>query len=148
MQEDDRQEREIQREPDPQTLAEIQQREEMLRLQEEQLRLAEEERRIADTQKFIVLEKMIRGVYFLVGALQVLLLLRFGLCLLGANPDNQVALVLYRLSSPFYAPFSNLFGSAECAAGRPVFDVNLIVALIVYAVLAWLFAKLLRVVWS
>ncbi|MBD2577840.1 YggT family protein [Oscillatoria sp. FACHB-1406] len=141
MHDDERQEQEIQRELDPQSLAEIQKREEMLRLQEE-------ERRIADTQKFLVLEKMIRGVYFLVGALQVLLILRFSLCLLGANPDNQVALVLYKLSSPFYAPFSNLFGNPECAAGRPVFDVNLIVALVVYAVLAWLFAKLLRVFWS
>lgn len=148
MHDDDRHEREIQPNPEPLAPAELQKREEMLRLQEEQLRLAEEERRIAETQKFLVLEKMIRGIYFLVGALQVLLFLRFGLCLSGANPDNQVALVLYKLSSPFYAPFANLFTNAECAAGRPVFDFNLIVALVVYAILAWLFAKLLRVVWS
>lgn len=139
MQDGDRQDenREIQRE----TLRERQEREEMLRLQEE-------ERRLAEAQKQAILGKMIQGIYYLLGALEILLFLRFTLCVSGANPTNQVAQALYTLSNPFYAPFSTLFGNPECAAGVAVFDVNLVVAMAVYALLTWLVVRLLRIVWS
>ncbi|MDY7013267.1 MAG: YggT family protein [Cyanobacteriota bacterium] len=119
-----------------------------LRQQEERLRLQEEERRLAESQKQAVLTKMIQGIYYLVGALELLLLLRFVLCSSGANPENQVARAIYTLSFPFYGPFATLFGSPECAAGVPVFDVNLLVAMAVYALLTWLVVKLLRLIWS
>jgi YggT family protein len=119
-----------------------------VRASEEMLRLQEEERRLAEAQKQAVLSKMIQGIYYLVGALELLLLLRFVLCLSGANPDNQVASAIYRLSYPFYSPFSTLFGSPECAAGVPVFDVNLLVAMAVYSLLTWLVVKLLRLIWT
>ncbi|MDY6784828.1 MAG: YggT family protein [Cyanobacteriota bacterium] len=119
-----------------------------IRASEERLRLQEEERHLAEVQKQAVLAKMIQGIYYLVGALELLLSLRFVLCLTGANPDNQVANAIYTLSYPFYTPFSTLFGSPECGAGVSVFDVNLLVAMAVYSLLTWLVVKLLRLIWS
>ena len=86
-------------------------------------------------------------IYYTVGALLILLLLRFLLRLFGANPENTFAQVIYGLSEPFVAPFSTLFISPASSSG-PIFDVNLLVAMPVYALLAWLVGQLVRLIWS
>lgn len=121
-------------------------RQQQLRLEEEERRLEEEERRMAMAQRTHTLEKIINGVYFLVIALEVLLGIRWVLLLSGANPENQFARFIYTLSAPFVAPFSNLFTSPSFGAGRSVFDINLIVAIAVYALLAILVVRLIRTI--
>ena len=121
-------------------------RQEELRRQEG-LRLQAEERRLAVLRRDIMVERTISIIYYLVGALLVLLLIRFILRLLAANPDNQFASVIYGLSGPFMAPFSTLFISPT-SGGVSIFDVNILIAMVAYAVLAWLVGRLIRVVWS
>ena len=122
-------------------------RQEELRRQEG-LRLQAEERRLAGLRRDIMVERTISIIYYLVGALLVLLLIRFILRLLAANPDNQFASVIYGLSGPFMAPFSTLFISPTSGGGVSIFDVNILIAMVAYAVLAWLVGRLIRVVWS
>jgi len=106
---------------------------------EEAERLRQEERRIGAAQRRTLFARIVNSIYFLVGLLEVLLGLRFFLQLSGANPNNAFAQTIYGISDPFVAPFSPLFiSSAEDAgavAGKNIFDVNLLIAMAVYAIL-------------
>ncbi|MGA7935939.1 MAG: YggT family protein, partial [Kovacikia sp.] len=79
-----------------------------------------------------------------VGLLEVLLILRFVLRLTGANAQNTFAQFIYNLSEPFVAPFSTLFISPTVRDGVNIFDVNLMVAIVVYALLGWMAILLVR----
>lgn len=82
-------------------------------------------------------------IYLLFGILQVLLGIRFILGLLGANPAAGFAQFIYGITAPFLAPFVGLFGEPRFEGS--VFEWNVLVAIVVYAVLAWLLAKLVTV---
>ncbi|AFY67184.1 YggT family protein [Geitlerinema sp. PCC 7407] len=115
--------------------------------QREELRLREEEWRMSVAFREARVNRAVSVIYYTVGALLILLLLRFLLRLFGANPENTFAQVIYGLSEPFAAPFSTLFISPASSSG-PIFDVNLLVAMPVYALLAWLVGQLVRLIWS
>ena len=82
------------------------------------------------------------GVYLLLGILEALLGIRFVLGLLGANPAASFAQFIYRITEPFLAPFVGLFGKPRFEGS--VFDWNVLVAMLVYALIAWL---LVKIVW-
>lgn len=79
-------------------------------------------------------------IYLIFSVLEALLAIRFALQLLGANPQSGFASLIYGLTGPFLLPFAGLFG--EPAAGGSVVEVNTIVAMIVYPLLAWLLVRL------
>lgn len=118
-------------------------RQQAIHLEEEQLRLLEEERRISLARRNLVFRRIINGIYFLIGALEVLLCLRFLLRLSGANPDNQFANAIYGLSDPFAAPFTGLFNSF--GGGHYIFDITLLIAMLVYGLLGFLAVLLVNV---
>ena len=109
---------------------------------EEELRLRDEERRIAAAKQNAAIARIVQLIYFAVGALAVLLALRVVLRLFGANPDNQFAKVIHDLSNPFVAPFATLFGTPELGKSV-VLDTNALVAIVAYAILAWLVGRLI-----
>ncbi|WP_346290019.1 YggT family protein [Sphaerothrix gracilis] len=120
------------------------------RLQEEaeRRRLHREEQYVESAQQNAIARKFEQGIYFLVGALELLLLLRFILRLSGANPANTFANVIYNLSEPFIAPFSTLFISPTFNGNLNIFDVNLLVAMLSYLVLMFLVIWLVRIISS
>ena len=79
------------------------------------------------------------GIYLLFGILEGLLAIRFVLPLLGANPAAGFAQLIYSITKPFLAPFVGLFGTAHF--GASVFEVNPLVAILVYALIAWVLVK-------
>lgn len=81
-----------------------------------------------------------RIVYYVGGALLVLLAMRFVLLLLGASRGSGFVDFIYSLSGVFVAPFNGIFD--EPTYGESVFDSATIVAMIVYAVLMVGIAKL------
>lgn len=82
-----------------------------------------------------------RVVWYIAGILLVLLAFRFVLALLGANPNNAFANFIYDLSYPFVAPFFSLFGY-NLQYGVSRFETYTLVAMAVYAIIAWGIAKL------
>jgi uncharacterized protein YggT (Ycf19 family) len=112
----------------------------------ERRRLHQEEHRLKVARRQAVVDRAVSIIYFLVGALEILLLLRFFLRLSNANLENQFAQFIYDFSAPFVAPFSTLFISPTF--GNAIFDVNLLVAMIVYALLGWLVGRLIQIVWG
>ncbi len=127
-------------------LQELRQQEEHLHRRIEGIQLEEEERRIAEVRRRLALSKTNQVIYYLMGALGVLLILRVLLRLLGANPDNQFAGFIYALSSPFVTPFETLFTTPTF--GNSAFEFNALIAIAVYGLLTWLVIRLLELIWN
>jgi hypothetical protein len=76
-----------------------------------------------------------RIVVFGFGIVQVLILLRILLLLVGANDDSAIVAAIYNVSGLFVAPFDNVLGRETVRNGGSVLDVAAVVALIGWTVL-------------
>lgn len=85
-----------------------------------------------------------RIIWYIVGVLLAILAFRFVLALLGANPSNPFANFIYSVSHPFVAPFFSLFGY-KLQYGVSRFEVYTLVAMAVYAVIAYGLAQLVMI---
>lgn len=85
-----------------------------------------------------------RIVYFIAGIILAILAFRFILSMLGANRDNGFADFIYSFSYPFVAPFFGLFGY-EVEYGVSRFEIETLVAMAVYALIAYAIAKMIRI---
>ena len=86
--------------------------------------------------------KATRLVWLLFGILEALIALRIGLKLIGANPASPIAVFIYGFTSLFLFPFTGLTGTP--AAGGMVLEVSSMIAMLVYALIAW---ALERIIW-
>lgn len=88
---------------------------------------------------------VLSAIWWLVGALEVLLAIRFVLKLLGANPNSGFTQIIYTLSGIFAAPFTGIFSTPTTEGDITVsfFETATIVAMIVYALVGWGIVKLL-----
>ena len=86
-------------------------------------------------------------VYYFFGALEILLAFRLILKLTGANIYSAFVGLIYGLTGIFILPFQGIFhqGYTQGLVTTSVLEPSTIVALIVYAVLAWGIVKLLRI---
>lgn len=89
------------------------------------------------------LGQLVRVAWFFVGLIEGLLALRFGLALLGANPANGFAALVYSISWPFVAPFRTLFG-VPAAAGS-VLETYTLMAMVVILFVWWIAMRLIGV---
>lgn len=76
-------------------------------------------------------------VWFLVGIVVTILLIRFALALLGANLENQFASFVYSLSDPFVAPFRGLLQIGEFQAGVSRFEIETLLSAFIYLLIGW-----------
>jgi uncharacterized membrane protein len=86
-------------------------------------------------------------ISFLVGLLEMILALRAAFRLLGASQDNSFTQFLYNLSHLFVAPFNGIFHD-QALGTRSVFELSTLIAMLVYALLAWGLVALSRVVFA
>jgi len=84
-----------------------------------------------------LVQRIVEIVWYLVGLLTALLLIRFVLALLGANLANQFASWIYTITDPFVTPFRGLLQIGQFHAGIGRIEVETIVAIIVYAIIGW-----------
>ncbi len=84
-------------------------------------------------------------IYYILGLIEVLLGLRFLFMLLGANPRSGFTSFIYMLSGVFISPFTGIFNPLTTAGlvSRSVFDPATIVAMLIYALIAWGIVRLL-----
>jgi YggT family protein len=88
--------------------------------------------------------KLQQAVYLLFAILEGLLAIRFVLRVLSANPNAGFASFVYGVTAPFMAPFAGLFGTPSYAGS--VFDWNVLVAILVYALIAWVAARIVGII--
>ncbi|WP_088228014.1 YggT family protein [Desulfosporosinus sp. FKB] len=86
-------------------------------------------------------------VYYVLGVLEVLFTFRLIFKLLGANPLSPFVSLIYAVTQVFLAPFSGIFPSAVTKGleTQSVLESSTIIAMIVYAVLAWGVLKLIDI---
>jgi len=96
----------------------------------------------SDQRSFVV--KLTQLVWLLFGILEALIGLRVILKLIAANPNSPFAALVYQLSGLFVWPFSGL--TRTPAAAGMVLDIPSIIAMLVYAVVAWVIVRLIWIV--
>lgn len=80
-------------------------------------------------------------VWYIVGLIETLLILRFFLKLFGANPEAGFTQFIYGATSIFAAPFFLVFGASQVEGS--VFEWSTLLAMAVYLLVAWLIVKAL-----
>lgn len=83
-----------------------------------------------------------RVVWFVFGAIEVLIATRFVLELLGANAAAGFVQFIYGLSNIFMAPFIAILGTARVSGAT--FEWSALLAIAVYALIAWGIVALIR----
>jgi uncharacterized protein YggT (Ycf19 family) len=86
-----------------------------------------------------------RIVWLVAAIILALLSLRFVFALFGANPNNSLAHFIYTTSHPFVAPFFNLFNYNYVDNGVGRVEIFTLVAILVYALIAAIIARLVSV---
>ncbi len=86
-------------------------------------------------------------VYFFFGALEILLAFRLVLKLTGASIASSFVGLIYGLTGSFILPFEGMFrkGYTQGVETTSVLEPATLVAIVVYAVLAWGIVKLIRI---
>jgi hypothetical protein len=106
------------------------------------LNLDEKKRGIAVANQNSVVARIVNIVYFLFGALELLLAVRLILYLIGANLDNSFASFITDLSDPFVALFASLLKNPTLGT-TGVFEVTTLIAMLVYTIVVWLMSRLI-----
>jgi len=83
-----------------------------------------------------------RAIYFCFAAIQIALGLRVLLKLIAANPASGFTRLIYGLTAPFVAPFSNIVATPTAANGATL-DASSLLAILIYLLLSWLIVRLL-----
>jgi uncharacterized protein YggT (Ycf19 family) len=84
----------------------------------------------------------VRLIYWISGAIEIVLLFRFVLRLFGANPNAGFVQFVYQLAAPLMAPFTAVFGNTKIEGA--VFEWSVLLAVAVYALIAWGLATLIE----
>jgi YGGT family len=85
-------------------------------------------------------------IYFIFGVINVLLLMRFVLLLLGANEASPFVTLIYSLSRAFVVPFRGIF--AEPDLGASVIEWASLVGIIVYSLVAYGLARGVELIYA
>jgi ABC-type transport system involved in multi-copper enzyme maturation permease subunit len=88
--------------------------------------------------------KATQVIWLLLSIFEALLALCFVLKLIGANPASPFALVLYGFTGLFLYPFATLIGTP--AMGGMVLEVSTLIAMAVYALIAWAVERIIFVI--
>ena len=106
-------------------------------------RVVEQRVQVAPTPAEVQVARLLRAtqiVWFIVGLISALILLRFSLLLLGANMDIGFGGLILAITQPLVAPFLPLFGEQHARS-----EVADLIAVAVYLLLGWGSSKLLEI---
>jgi uncharacterized protein YggT (Ycf19 family) len=88
-------------------------------------------------------DRTVRIVYLVFGVIEAVIAIRVILKLLAANPDAGFTSLVYNLTQPFVALFQGVFPDASSRGS--ILEVSSLLAILVYALLAFGIATLLRI---
>jgi YggT family protein len=115
--------------------------------QHQSVNLNEKQRSITAANQNSSVARIVNIVFFFFGALELLLTIRVVLQLIGANAENGFANFIYGLSSPFVALFASLVQNPTLS-GTSVLEITTIIAMLVWAIVAWLTGRLIWLMMS
>jgi len=113
--------------------------------------LVEKQEQIVDdpyTRRYNLLARTAQLIYFVLGILEVLLMLRFLLRLINAANTVGFANFIYTVSSPFVAPFNGIFNNDQVLNRDVVVEFSTVLAMAIYALLVYGMVKLLYILFG
>ena len=84
-----------------------------------------------------------RVIALIFTVLEVLLLIRFTLKLLGANAEQALVSAIYGITEPLVAPFRGIFAQPE---GTPIVEIATLLSIIFFVLVAALIVAIVRAV--
>jgi hypothetical protein len=115
--------------------------------QQQAMNLDEKERAIARANQNSTIARIVNIVYFLFGAVLLLLTVRLVLQLIGVNAENAFASFIYGLSAPFVALFASLVQN-PMLGGASVMEITTLIAMLVWAIVGWLAGRFIWLMMS
>jgi hypothetical protein len=109
--------------------------------------LEEKKRGIATANQNSAVARIVNIVYFLFGALELLLAVRVILQLVDANTTNSFTNFINVLSAPFVALFATLLQNPSIGA-TGVLEITTLIAMVVWAIVAWLVGRMIWLLMS
>jgi YggT family protein len=90
--------------------------------------------------------RLAQVVSYILWVVEALLVLRFVLRFLGANPSAAFSNFIYDITTPLVAPFAQVFQaqSVEAGAGSNIVEWGTLLAMVIYWLVAWAILRLLR----
>lgn len=95
-------------------------------------------------QKKKTIFRMYQIIWYIVGLIEVLLIFRMILKVLGANQASGFVNLIYTLSDPFALPFAGIFGITVASAS--VFEWSTIIAGVVYLLIGFGLVQLMQLI--
>ena len=95
----------------------------------------------APTTRTVLVSRISALIWLIAAVIIAVLAFRFVLVLISANPGTPFVDFIYSLSNPFVAPFAGIVASG-------VIDIASLVAMVVYALAAWLLVTLFRLIFA
>ncbi len=90
-----------------------------------------------------VLVNRLAQLVLVIGSIVVIVLLvRMAFVILGADPANGFASLIYQITNPLVAPFTGIIGT-KSLAGLAI-DIPALIAIIIYSIVAAIVARLIR----
>ncbi len=86
-------------------------------------------------------------IYFLLGLVNILLLIRFFFRISGANPAAGIVSAVYSITNVFMAPFRFIFPTSQITS-QSYFEWSVLVAIVFYLLFAWIIRKVVRMVYT
>lgn len=99
-----------------------------------------------DNRSYYPVYKVDRIIWLVAIILETLIGFRVFLKLIAANPESGFASFVYTITAPFLAPFAGL--TSTPSASGAVLEISSIIAMVVYALLFWLAAYLIHLIWE
>lgn len=96
-----------------------------------------------DREQRIFTLKATEIVWLLFGILEALIALRIVFKLIAANPSSPIVALIYGITDLFLIPFAGL--TATPSAGGMVLEISSLIAMVVYALVAWAIGRLVWV---
>jgi hypothetical protein len=92
------------------------------------------------------IDRLVQFIWLVFSLLDALLGLRFLLKLIAANPTSPFAHLIYTFTNLFMWPFAGLTSSP--AAGGMVLELPAIIAMVIYALMAWVLISLVGILFT
>ena len=115
--------------------------------QNQRLNLEENKRAVDAANQNSAVARVVNVVYYLFGIVEVVLVLRVLLHLIAANSGNAFANIIDAISYPFVMLFTNLVQNPILGT-TSVLEITTIIAMVVWAIVAWLVARFVWLVMS
>ena len=90
--------------------------------------------------------RAIEVIYLVFGIVDGLLLVRVLLKLLGTNPAAPFSSFIYGLTDFLLGPFKGMLPAY--VSGKTIFEPSVLIAILVYALIAWVLAKIVEIAYS